>query len=83
MYCVVCDQKLSRAIYSTTGALKACPGCSQRNGDRHVLHPLVDFGFTEHRVTEGNQAGIQSHCTVCRGGGTRDDGRLCGQADGL
>lgn len=69
MNCSHCGRPLEQSI--RINGYKSCPNCSQNNTDNeHIFYPDSDFGFTEHRITDNNPDGIQSHCKSCRGYGT-------------
>jgi hypothetical protein len=61
---------------------KACPRCSEDNGQVHVfLEYPEEFGTSDARITSENPDGAQSHCKAHRGNQPPDSARtrLCGQ----
>ena len=69
MNCTHCGRPLNQSI--RINEHKSCPSCSQNNSyNEHIFYPDSVFGFTEHRITQNNPDGIQSHCTACRGRGS-------------
>ncbi len=65
MFCKKCGKKLNISVYNSKGQ-KSCPKCSSNNGKEHVFYDLIEFGFTDKRVTKSNPKGIQSYCKSCR-----------------
>lgn len=68
--CSVCHKSLNTALYALQGAklYKTCPNCSKADG-RHMYFPCpAGLGLTEKRGGQHVPCGVQSHCTLCRGG---------------